>query len=219
MNRLGLRAELAGRFDNATGAGQTTLNLLIDAAYGWVWSQASWRFKKLSGVTMSLANNDTATALPAGVGKVSEILDDLGDPLDEFDTDDFEGRFRVDLINDVRGRPDGFTIVDDGIGGLTARWNKTNDAARNFTVAGERSVHHRADGAALTAGLMNSDLDTPVWPAEHHMILVYQAALEGLIMQNDPSYAAIAALRDEAIDAMEEDLAELTPPIHFPRRW
>lgn len=219
MNRGELRTEMGYRFDNATVAGKDTLNRLLDTAYGWVWSQASWRFKKVSGTTMSLAASDAATALPTAIAKVTELIDDVGDPVQEYDSDEFEDYFRVDILNSVRGRPDAFTIVDDGVGVLSARWNKINDAARNYTVSGERGVHHRADGSTLTVGLWNSDLDTPVWPAEHHMLLVYQAALEGLILANDPSYAAIAALRDEALGAMEEDLAELTPPLHFPRRW
>lgn len=217
MTRAEMRTFLTQRFDNTSSVGQTVLNHLIAAAEGRIWSEARWRFKMLRGEQLVVAQDATQTALPASVALVDVLFDDLGDELVEYDPDRFEAHFRVDLLNNVRDRPSAYVMGDDGKGVLNVNWNRVNDTQRTFRYNGEKKLHH-LDTGVVTLGPMDEDGDSPVWDAEYHLLVCYEAALAGLIVENDPSYAPVAALRDEAMAAMIEQYAEPSPRIHFPRR-
>lgn len=223
MNRGEARTELGSRFDTTTAGGQATINHLLDLALAWVWDKHDWSFKRISPTdadgALSLAQNDTVKALLAAVGHVRDVYDHTGEPLVYYSEDEFDEAFRGELITPVSGIPDAYTVRDDGKGGKVIAFNCKLDAARAFTLSATRKVHHKTSANVLTAGLWTADTHLPVWDAQYHMVVVYQAALEGLILMNDPSYDPVAALRDELLEGMRElYLPDRPAKLRFRRR-
>lgn len=223
MNRGECRTELGSRFDTASAGGQTTMNHLLDLALSWVWDAEDWSFKRIAptdaAAAVTLAQNDTSKALASSIGHVRDVFDHLGEKLTYFDEDTFDEMFREELVTPVAGTPDAYTLRDDGLGVKVLAFNGKLDAARTFTVSAYRKVHHKTSVSVLTAGLWNDDTDLPVWDTQYHMVIVYQAALEGLILMNDPSYDPVAALRDELLEGMRELYVPSRPEkLRFRRR-
>lgn len=223
MNRGELRTFIGDRFEVVSATALTRANNVLDLALATVWDADEWAFKKIApgdtDGTLALAQNDVVKACTSAVGHVTDLFDHLGDPLDYLDEDTFDATYRADLLTPTAGTPDAYTIRDDGKGGKIVAFNKKLDAARTFTLAGTKSVHHRTSGGVVTAGLWNDDTDLPVWRDQHHLVVAYEAMLELMIGLNDPSYDPVAALRDDLLEKMRAAYVPDRPgPLAFRRR-
>lgn len=219
MNRLALKTDLARRFDLNVDA--TFLNELITTGESWVWNYAEWRFKNPQPVAAPTVQAQGYVQLPADVRRVITLFDDQGDPLDFMPRDEFQRTFRYQLTQGQTAKPSAFTTYDDDTAseGLRAIFDVKADQVYNFTVEYERKLCSRTAAGAVQVGPMQLDTDTPFWGAEHHQVIVFAAALDGLVLDNDPTYPPLQSSRDEKLAAMEVEYLDDTPLVVPSRVW
>ena len=187
MNRLAIQAAIArNRFTASTDNSANTLEW-ISAAEVAIWNAADWEFKRVPLTNLTVVAG-VATE-PADFGKAIELYDPQGTPIAGLPPDKFEELYTAPVPAPV-GNAEAYTVIDRQI-----IVGPTNSGT--YRLSYRRRVSHRADGAAVTAGVMNSDLDTPVWDAEHHYILVPWAIRLGETMQHDPGAGQLDAVVDE----------------------
>jgi hypothetical protein len=188
----------------------------LAVAYQDVWDAGNWSFKQVSREAWYTTADGTSSGLasatptmPATLGRVTRIFDDLGDELDEYDEDSFEGRFSALDVQGTTGRPYAFTVIDRQI-----HLAPKPDAAYLFNVSYRRRMAHRNVGGVAVAGFMTQSDDSPLW-SDHQWILVPRAQAIGLKMLNDPTWPPLQDEYDRLLTSMKRDYEQRA----FPRQW
>jgi hypothetical protein len=177
---------------------RTSVRHWINQRYAWIWAAGDWHFKKVFNEALEVSAADTTPTMPGGYNRTLRLYDDLGTALMYLSPEEFSTSFS-DLT--TTGRPSFYTVVNREL-----QLAPIPDTSYTFKHSYERTVCHLADGSTVTTGLMNSDNDTPVWPSEHHFILVIGAIATGLKIENDPTYLALEEEFNAAYMAMKDDL-------------
>lgn len=167
----------------------------INTAEVAVWNAAPWEFKRVSAASLTVTAG--AASEPADFGKAIRVYDTFGDELEYLPPDEFEENY-VAPVPGPSGNAEAYTVIDRQI--LVGP-----PQSGTFKLAYQRRYSHKADGGAVTAGVMNSDLDTPLWDPEHHYILVPWAMLLGARLENDEAALALSDERDRLLKAMREE--------------
>lgn len=207
MTKAELRTEL-----QATGFGLTSPEVIrqnewLKAAYTWVWNAAEWSFKQVDMTSLAVTAGDSTPTMPSDFGTVRRIFDNQGSELRELDPDAFEREFQAGIISGERGNPWAFKVVN-----RQYTLGPTPSASATFQHSYERRICHlETDGSTITAGFMDEDDDLPLWPVDHHMILVYHAAMVGHGMNSNPAAVTFQGLRDDHFEAMLTDLVAEKP--------
>lgn len=175
----------------------------ITSEYAYIWHRHDWIFKRVSALdsaaNVSVTAGDSTPALPAAFGEALELLNHNGDPIMQLDPPTFEARYRDPGAS--RGEPEAFTVSN-----RVLYLGPTPSTARTFYLAHKRILCHLADGTTVTAGKMDSNADTPLWSEEHHEVLIAGARARGKKREQDPTWQADEAERDELLTVMMGDL-------------
>ena len=207
MTRAQLRAELQATGFGVSTADVTSQNYWLDAAYTWVWNAADWSFLNVDQASLAVTVGDDTPTMPGDLGVVRWILDDAGSELEELEPRNFDDLYRPGVIDAVRATPSSFKVVN-----RIVTLGPVPDATKTFTWSYERRVsHYQSDGVTVASGTMGADADIPLWPADHHQVLVWAAATVGHGARSSPAAATMQALRDDALAAMEADIAVSLP--------
>lgn len=196
MNYLAIQDEVIElRFDSTT---RDYVKNWIDARYAAIWGDNDWHFKKVLAESLSITASDNTPTMPTTFGRVLHLYDNNGVEVEYLSPASFDYRYATDTSE---SRPMHYTVVNRQIYlGPIPVSNQT------FKLSYERQVCHYADATTLTAGVMNSDLDTPVWPSEHHYVLVVGALATGLKLKNDRTWEMAEQEFRLLYDAMAQDL-------------
>lgn len=182
----------------------TQQNLWLDAAYTWVWNAFDWTFKQVSMESLTVTASDSTPTMPGGIGEIQELIDNQGMTLERLDEDTFNSIYQYGVVNSQTGRPIHYKFVN-----RVLTLGPTPSAAATFYISYERRLSHfQSDGTTVVAGSFDADTDIPIFPAEHHMILVYHACMVGHGILSNPAAVNFKSLRDDALTAMIEDLAD-----------
>lgn len=212
MNRAAMRTQLQRTGLGSAAADVTSQDESLKAAYTWVWNAADWSFKKVDMAILTVTASDATPTMPADVGKVADIFDHNGRALRELDPDEFDRLFQPGVTTSARGTPVAYKVV-----GRIVTLGPTPDAARTFRWSYDRRISHfQADGVTVVAGPMDADTDLPLWPDDHHMLLVHHAAMVEHGIVGSQLAATMQDLRDDALEAMREDLVVERAP---GRQW
>jgi hypothetical protein len=206
VNRSTLRTELQASGFGTDSASVTRQNNWLDAAYTWIWNardpsgvKINWSFAKVDQANLTVTANDSTPTMPADVGTVDWIIDATGQQLDELDPEEFDRQF-AGIVQ--TGAPYAYKVVN-----RVVTLGPTPSAAATFTWSYTRRVSHfSSDGVTIVSGTLANDSDIPIWPADHHMILVFHAALVGHALNSNPFAGTMQGLRDDALQAMRADL-------------
>jgi hypothetical protein len=177
---------------------------LIDRRYAMVWAAAEWPFKKMPRTALTVGASLTGLTMPADFGRALHLETSAGEPLKYYPPVEFQDNW--DALDSSAGTATDYTVING-----TIYVRPYQGAGASFSLAYERRVSHLADGVTATAGLMNSDNDTPIWPVEHHYLLVFGAMADGLKLENDNTWEALEDAYDQSIQTMMQDLL---PPDH-----
>lgn len=212
MTKAQLRTELQATGFGNTAANVTSQNEWLRAAYVWVWNYARWAFKQVDMTNLTVVAGDATPAMPSDFGSVRQILNEDGDPLVEMTPEEFDRRFQAGAIDGETGKPYAFKVVN-----RVVTLGPVPDASAAFKWSYERRVSHlETDGSTVTGGFMDEDDDLPLWPDDHHSVLVFHAAMIGHGGNRNDVAAMHKALRDEAILAMHADLVGERAPSQWP---
>lgn len=213
MNRLALRAELqATGFSNDT-ASVSSQNNWLDHAYTYIWNSGNWSFKKVDQAILTVTS--ATPTMPADFGSVDYIEDNFGAVLDELDPAEFDSYFAV-VPALSSGQPWAYKVVNRQVtlgptppgGTLNFKWSYT------------RRVVHLDSAPSTQPGTLQADTDSPFWPADHHMVLVYAAAVIGHFSKSNPFAGNFVGLREDALRMMREDLEiEFAPGQSWGSPW
>lgn len=191
-----------GQFDNTVGTPVTRLQQLLVAAEGVVWGAADWIFKKVPPAAVTFGTNGKIT-MPADFGSSLVILDDQENPLTALEPDDFDRLYQSAIQSNLTTqRPEAYKIVNRilevgphpvaAIGGLMSYKR--------------RQCHFSSDGVTVVAGEMTVDTDLPLYPSNHHMVLVWQALVMAGVANADVASILWAQSYDAALQAMVDEL-------------
>jgi hypothetical protein len=212
VNRAALRAELQATGFGGSTAEQIRLNNWLDAAYTYVWNEGDWSFKKVDQAILAVSG--ASPTMPADFGTVDYIEDNFGALLEQLEPERFDAYFQP-IPNPVTGPPWSYKVVNRQV-----VFGPAPTGAVNFKWSYTRRVVHLDNALATQPGTLGADTDSPFWPVDHHMVLVYAAALIGHSMNSNPFGQGFAALRDDALRAMREDLeVELAPGLQWGSAW
>jgi hypothetical protein len=204
LTRGQLRAELQATGFNNTTADVIRQNMWLNAAYLWVWNaqdpagvKINWTFEKIDQAPLAVTAGQAAPAMPADFGQADWLLDDQGNEIAELDPEIFDRRYSGATSG---GRSEAYKVRGEQIvlgppPGNTA----------NYLLSYSRRVCHYTAAGTIAAGPFTDDGDLPLW-SDHHMILVFHAALVGHSMNSNPFGATFQGLRDQALTAMQNDL-------------
>lgn len=212
MTRSEMRTAIQATGFGSASTDTTQQNNWLAMAEAWVWNAAGrvgrrWSFARVTDQSLTVAASDSSPTMPTAFSRALAIYDHNGAPLTEMSPIRFDELFRESIADSqTEDPPYAFMQVDRQV-----YLGPTPGASRTFKLDYERYLCHRADGSTITAGAMNSDNDTPVFPAEHHMIVVYHAAMVGHALSSNPMAVTMQTLRDDALSPMLEDLAESVP--------
>lgn len=183
----------------------------INTRYAWIWAAGDWHFKKVHNEDLAVTAADQTPTMPSAYNRTLRVWDDNGSELTYHTPENF-GLLYSDLT--ATGRPDAYTVVNRQM-----YLADIPDASYTFKHSYERGVCHLADGSTVTSGFMNTDNDTPVWPAEHHYLLVVGGMATGLKLKNDPTWPAIEEEFTSLLAAMKDDLLppDRAVPVQFDR--
>lgn len=181
----------------------------INQSYTKIWNHANWSFKTTSS-DIAVASGDNSPAMPADFGKALELYNADGARLIYLSRRDFEELFLPDT--DTQGNASYYTVIDRQI-------YLSNAAGSELTyqLSYRRRVSHVDPVSGIIGGVLISDGDQPIWPAEHDYVLVLEATMLGQQLNNDPTWQDLKPARDEALESMKDDLAtgEVFKPVTF----
>lgn len=213
MTRAQLRTELQATGFGTSTAEVTSQNAWLDMGYAFVWAAADWLFKKVDQASLTVTAADSTPTMPTDLGSVDWINDNYGCEMIRLDPEEFDAYFAV--VPTQSGPPWGYKVVN-----RIVTLGPTPSAAATFTWSYRRRVTHYDVANAIVAGPMSVDTDYPFWPAEHHHVLVYHAAMVGHALRSNPAAVTMQGLRDDALEAMKEDLGpELAPGLQWGTVW
>ncbi len=202
MTKAELRTQLQRTGLGVAAADVTSQNESLRAAYVWVWNAANWSFRKIDMGSLTVTSGDATPTMPSDLGTVTDIYDANGTALEELDPDQFDRYFQPSVVLSQRGTPYAYKVVDRQV-----TLGPTPAATQTFKWSYERRVCHLDSATQLpVAGFMIDDADLPLWPVDHHMILVYHAAMVEHGTYGYPTAATFQDLRDDAFQAMRDDL-------------
>lgn len=206
MTRDDIKNEIINLRFNSSTVKAAQVEKWISQAEIWVWNQANWPFKRAPATAVTVTNG-VATA-PSDMDAALELYAPTGNggyQLIYLPPDDFEKNFLAPSPVPA-GTADFYTVRTsaNGVKQILAGPSQSG----SFQIAYKRKYCHLADGATLTAGVMNSANDTPIWDSEHHYVLVPTAMLLGMKLENDPTAEELRPQRDEMILSMREDLLQ-----------
>lgn len=212
MTLAELRTQLQRTGLGTAAADVTSQNESLRAAYVWVWNADDWSFKKVDMASLTVVAGTAAPTMPSDLGTVTDIFDADGHALTELDPDVFDRTFQPAVVASQRGKPSAYKVVNRQV-----TLGPTPQASQTFRWSYDRRVSHfQTTTTTVAGGFMDADADNPMWPVDHHMILVHHAAM---IEHGIYGYAGAATyqdLRDDALEAMREDLIEEAAP---GRQW
>lgn len=204
MTRDEIVAAMQGlRFNTYTaGASLTRLQQWLSAAEVSIWNAADWEFKRVPLTNVTVTSG--AATEPGDFGKAIRLYDPRGYELLYMEPDEFEENYSAPVPVPT-GAAEAYTVIDRQI--LVGPGE-----SGTFKLSYKRRVSHRADGGTVTAGVMNSANDTPVWDAEHHYILVPWGIRLGVGLENSPEdlnaecAALLAAMAEEHVGGVVDQL-------------
>lgn len=163
--------------------------------YAMVWGAADWPFKFVHREDLTVASGEAA--VPDAFRRPLTLETDGGEAVEYLTPAEFRFEFQHD--DTATGAAEYFTVVNKTL--------YTGPAADGtYKLSYERRPAHLADGTTDTAGLMNSDNDTPIWAEEHHYVLVFGAMADGLKLENDNTWPALEDAYEIGVRSMIEDL-------------
>ncbi|MCR4339996.1 MAG: hypothetical protein NUW01_08930 [Gemmatimonadaceae bacterium] len=175
----------------------------LTSEYSYVWHAADWQFKRVTafetGAELTVTAGDNTPTMPAAFAETISLLNHNGDPLLQLDPRVFEANYRNPSAG--RGEPEAFTVVNRQV-----YLAPTPLTARTFYLAHRRLLCHKADGSTVTSGKMNSNADTTMWGEDHDEVLVAGARARGKKREQDPTWQADEAERDQLLTLMIGDL-------------
>jgi hypothetical protein len=208
MTRADMRSEL-----QATGFGNTTADVIrqnrwLDTAYLWVWNSrdqagapVKWSFQQADQVALVVVGSDSTPVMPSDFGQAGWIMDDQGTELLEMEAEQFDRTFQPGVdTGDTAERPYAFKSVNGQV-----TFGPTPSAGATYTTSYRRRVSHYNAAGSVVGGTFTDDGDYPLWP-DHHLVVVYHAALIGNAMRSNPFAQTFQALRDDALQQMRNDL-------------
>lgn len=182
-----------------TGQELTRIARWINNRYSAIWNAADWNFKRAKPTPIYFTDSSEAS-LPEDFGSAYSVLDCNNNKLRWLEPEDYAMQ--------SNGGGGVFTVVD-------RRLYTPSPPDNGWLLCSyERRLSHFDSDGTLHVGPMNQDLDTPVIPEEHHYLLVLDATILGLMMENDPTWQDLAPARDEMMQVMRE---ELTPSHQYAR--
>lgn len=202
MTKAELRTQLQRTGLGTAAADVISQNESLRAGYAWVWNAAEWSFRKIDMGSLSVTAGDSTPTMPADFGTVTDIFDQDGYALTELDPDEFDRVFQPSVVMSLRGVPSAYKVVDRQV-----TLGPIPVSTTTFRWSYNRRVCHLDSVTQLpVAGFMIDDPDLPLWPVDHHMILVHHAAMLEHGLYGYATAATHQDLRDDAKDAMVEDL-------------
>ena len=196
MNRAALRTELqATGFNNTTGD-VVRQNLWLDAAYLWVWNakdeqgvDINWTFEKADQVALPVVGGSASPVMPTDFESADWLFDDQGNEINELDPEIFDRRYAAMAAQgQTAARAEAFKVR-----GTQIVLGPKPSVSANYLLSYTRSVAHYDVSLTTVPGLFTADTDTPIWP-NHHMILVFHAALVGHVMGSNPFSVSFLSL-------------------------
>lgn len=204
LNRTSIVSAVAniGQFDNTATNGLTRLQQLLVAAEAVVWGAGDWLFKKVAPAAVTFGTNGKIT-MPADFGSSLLILDDQENPLTPLEADEFDRLYQSAIQSNLTGqRPEAYKIVNRilevgphpvaAIGGLMSYKR--------------RQCHFASDGVTVVAGEMTNDTDLPLYPSNHHMVLVWATLVMAGVANADVASILWDQSYDSALQAMVDEL-------------
>lgn len=191
-----------GSFDNTTGNPLTKLQQLVQAAEGVVWGAGDWIFKKVGPVVVTFGLNGQIT-MPADFGSSLLVLDDQENPLVALEPDQFDRLYQSAIQQQQRAqRPEAYKIVNRvlQVAPLPAA------AIGGYMSYKRRQCHYLSDGVTIAAGEMGIDTDLPLWPSNHHMVLVWNALVMAGVADADVASILWDQSYESALQAMVDEL-------------
>lgn len=206
MNYLAIRNSIiAAAFDSSQDA---TVKEWATQAYTDIWNEAEWLFKRVDEVDAALVAGNRALALPADFGYALRVYDHEGDELEEVSYDEYSRYMLPDRLDGVLGWP---AIYARHAGGIHV--GAVPDTNRTFKLSYRRAVSaYQVDGITIRVGGLSADTDIPLWPSQHHRILVHRGAMYGLGDENDVTAVNQEQLYELALKSMVADKQLLPPP-------
>lgn len=193
-----------GAFDNSAGNALTKLQQLVQAAEGVVWGAGDWIFKKVGPQAITFDSSGFLfSGLPTDFGSSLQVLDDQENPLTALEPDQFDRLYQTSIIQQQKQqRPEAYKIVN-----RTLYYAPLPVAPiAGYMSYKRRQCHYLSDGVTIVKGEMTLDTDLPLWPSNHHMVLVWCALV--MVGVSDADVAAILwdQSYESALQAMVDEL-------------
>ena len=178
---------------------RTDAKAWINTGISNLWALYAWAFKREppTAFTWTASTPDAVITnlTTAGVEEILHVYDADGVELRPLTNEEFEATYQ----GADPGTPKSYTTYGAG-STLKLRLGPTPAASGSGTASFNRSAPTLVDDT--------DDLADEGWPAEHHLVAVFEAQMIGMQNESDPSYAEIARSHGRALDAM---LAALLP--------
>lgn len=171
----------------------------VNAAETEVWNAADWVFKRPAPANLAIVGGSRTPTMAADFGKAVRLYDDLGAQLSYLQPDEWE---RAYLPDTGTGRPCDYTVINRQV-----YVGPTPNASYTFKLAYKRRYAHLNNVAAVNAGVMSADTDTPLWDSEFHYLLVPLAIVCGARLENDPAPQAYQEQADRLLASMIAELS------------
>lgn len=172
----------------------------LNTRMGMIWAMAEWPFKKTDRETAAVDASGVVT-MPSTFRRMNWM--ETADEGRIFYQTPAEFRATWGAGNaDSGSAPVNYTVLN-GVAYVRPH------GASSVYIAYDRKMCHLANGTTLTAGIMDSDNDEPVWDEEFHHVLVSGAMSTGLKIENDPTWESLEAEFGMIVAWMRE---EYLPP-------
>ena len=192
---------IALRFNEAERA---NVKSWINLCYSRLWDYADWNFKTTSGV-LTIGAGDNTPTMPADFGKAISLHDSLGRKIVYLSPQEWDEMF---LLNPgATSTPSYYKVINRQI-----YLGSTPAVAGTMQLAYKRRISHVDSVSGIVGGVFVEDSDLPLWPTEHDYVLVLETVLLGQRIEGDPTEPFLMRARDEALQAMINDLVgEVVP--------
>lgn len=203
-------AEIADEVRRArfTAAGTGEPESWVRHAYGRVWSAEEWTFKRVGPTAFPVSAG--ATDLPDDADRVLVLTDpEQEEPLTYVEPGDFDRYLSPGL---PAGGPSWFTIYNRQI--VVA---PVPDGGYTFDLSYQRRLSHFNVSAEPVAGHMVAGDDSPLWPDDHHDILITGGLVRGLQLKNDPTWPPLADEFRQQLQDMRDSYLDKPGPVQYGR--
>jgi hypothetical protein len=169
----------------------------LNVRYTAIWNAADWYFKHVRNKALVISASDPTPTMPSDFAESEGLYDQDGSPLIYVTPRDFD-ETALGVVSS--GTPYAYTVVDREI------WLYPTPPAATFKQSYRRRLCH-IDGPSglVAAGIMVDDSDQPLWGAEFDYLLVLDAQMLGMQLQNDPTWADLKPARDELLESLRGD--------------